>query len=218
MQKTEMQTQQLPRVKDLCPFLDQVKGFLTPEEGRLLQVTGFQAAALGPCLEIGGYCGLSTIYLGLGVQEKGGVLFSLDHHHGSEEHQPGQDFFDPELFDPELGSINSFPEFKKNISNAGLKDTVAPLVCSSELAARMWATPLALVFIDGGHSEQTARADYALWAKHIMPGGYLAIHDIFFDPALGGQAPHLIYQQALLSGKFSRHEFVQTLALLRRSL
>lgn len=206
----------LPRAQELCPFLSEVKGFLAPEEGRLLQEASFEASALGPCLEIGSYCGLSSIYLGLGVRQRGGVLFSIDHHQGSEEHQPGEEYFDPDLLDPLQGRPDSFPEFRRNLRRAGLEDTVAPLVCSSELAARMWATPLALVFIDGGHSQEAAEADYELWARHILPGGFLAVHDIFFDPSLGGQAPRFIYEKALASGQFQEHRLVESLGVLVR--
>ncbi len=215
MQNNEtQQARLLPRPEELCPFLKGVKGFMAPDEGRLLQEAGYAASTLGPCLEIGGYCGLSTIYLGLGIKARGGILFSVDHHQGSEEHQPGEEFFDPELFDPEQRKVDSFKEFRKNISLADLEQTVVPMVCSSEVAARMWSTPLALVFIDGGHSEQAAKTDYRLWANKIMPGGMLAIHDIFFDPDQGGQAPRMIYEEALASGIFSSFKMVNTLALL----
>lgn len=215
-QKDSKQPEDLPRAVEICPFLPEVKGFLAPEEGRLLQEAAFEASDLGPCLEIGGYCGLSSIYLGLGARERGGVLFSVDHHHGSEEHQPGEEFFDSDLFDPQQDLMDSFPEFRKNLRRAGLEDTVLPLVCSSELAARSWSTPLALVFIDGGHSEKAAFEDYELWSRHILPGGFLAIHDIFFDPSQGGQAPRQIYEKALESGVFQEHRLVNTLGVLLR--
>jgi predicted O-methyltransferase YrrM len=214
--KSQLQAHDLARVEELCPFLPEVKGFLAPEEGRLLQQAAFEVSALGPCLEIGGYCGLSTIYLGLGVRPRGGVLFSIDHHQGSEEHQPGQEYFDPDLYDPLQDRPDTFPEFRRNLQRAGLQDTVAPLVCPSELAARQWATPLALVFIDGGHSQEAAFADYELWSRHILPGGLLAIHDIFFDPAQGGQAPRQIYARALQSKMFQEHRLLNTLGLLLR--
>ncbi|MFP4392612.1 MAG: class I SAM-dependent methyltransferase [Desulfohalobiaceae bacterium] len=215
-QRNRKQPGDLPRAEEICPFLPEVKGFLASEEGRVLQEAGFEASDLGPCLEIGGYCGLSSIYLGLGVRERGGVLFSVDHHHGSEEHQPGEEFFDPDLLDPLQGRPDSFPEFRRNLQRAGLQDTVVPLVCTSELAARMWATPLALVFIDGGHSQEAAFADYEFWSRHILPGGFLAIHDIFFDPAQGGQAPRQVYERALHSGMFQEHRLVESLGVLLR--
>jgi predicted O-methyltransferase YrrM len=82
--------------------------------------------------------------------------------------------------------------------------------------ARQWATSLSLVFIDGGHSLASARADYESWADHILPGGFLLIHDIFTDPAEGGQAPRQVYEMALASGMFAADDKVNTLGVLKR--
>ncbi|MBS3779635.1 MAG: hypothetical protein KGY41_04530, partial [Desulfovermiculus sp.] len=82
-----------------------IKGFLARDEGEALYDIGRQYARIGPCLEIGSYCGLSTLYLGSGVKASGGVLFSIDHHKGSEEHQPGEEYHDPDLFDRKSGGM-----------------------------------------------------------------------------------------------------------------
>jgi len=197
-------------------FISGVKGFLDADEGRCLYETALQAACLGPCLEVGSYCGKSALYLGTACQKRGGILFSIDHHRGSEEQQPGEQYFDPELFDPRSGQIDTFREFRKTIETAGLQDTVVPLVCRSEVAARSWSTRLSLVFIDGGHALETVFADYNLWVGHIMSGGYLLLHDIFPDPAQGGQAPFHIYNLALDSGLFRSVSMVKTLGVLQR--
>ncbi|MBI4763765.1 MAG: class I SAM-dependent methyltransferase [Deltaproteobacteria bacterium] len=200
------------------PFelIKEIKGFLDEEEGLFLYRTAERAARQGPCLEIGSYCGKSAVYLGMGCKVHQGILFSIDHHRGSEEQQPGQEYFDPALFDQETGRIDTFPFFRKAIEKAGLEETVVPLVCSSPLAARQWATPLSLVFIDGGHSFETAYEDYQNWAGHILPGGYLLIHDIFEDPKDGGQAPFQVYQLAVASGLFQELPRVKTLGVLKR--
>ncbi len=197
-------------------LIRQVKGFLDKGEGLFLYTTAQEAAQRGPCLEVGSYCGKSAIYLGLGCREHHGVLFSIDHHRGSEEQQPGEEYFDPDLADPINGGVNTFPFFRRTIQLAGLEETIVPLVCSSALAARCWATPLSLVFIDGGHAWETVYTDYLCWAGHIMPGGYLLIHDIFEDPSQGGQAPFRAYQLALASGLFQELPRVKTLGVLKR--
>ena len=135
---------------------------------------------------------------------------------GSEEHQPGEEYHDPALFDADAGRMDSFREFRRTLSRAGLEDTVVPVVASTALAARAWRTPLALVFIDGGHSKAAALADYRCWSAHLVQGGVLAIHDLFPDPAEGGQAPWEIYQLALASGLYEELPRVRTLGLLRR--
>jgi hypothetical protein len=154
--------------------------------------------------------------MGAGCKENRGVLFSIDHHRGSEEQQPGEEYFDPDLLDPETGMIDTFREFRRTVSEAGLEETVVSIVAGSEVVARHWATPLSMVFIDGGHSFESAFADYASWSSHIIAGGFLAIHDIFPDPAKGGQAPYRVYRLAVASGLFEVHPMVNTLGVLRR--
>jgi predicted O-methyltransferase YrrM len=200
------------------PFdlIQEVKGFLDEEEGLFLFQTAKEAGGLGPCLEIGSYCGKSSIYLGLGCKAHQGVLFSIDHHRGSEEQQPGEQYFDPDLMNPVSGRIDTFPFFRRTIEKAGLEETIIPMVCESALAARGWSTPLSLVFIDGGHSFESAYQDYQNWARHILPGGYLLIHDIFEDPKQGGQAPYRVYQMVLASGLFLELPRVKTLGVLKR--
>lgn len=198
------------------PWISEIKGFLAEDEMDALYELGLVCSKLGPCLEIGSYCGLSAICIGLGVKENKGVLFSIDHHRGSEEHQYGEEYFDPDLYDTENKRVNTFPEFEKNIEKADLLDTVIPIVAKSHVVARHWATPLSLIFIDGSHSFESAKKDYVSWATHIKPGGLLAIHDIFFDPEQGGDAPRRIYEMALGSGLFEEYNFVNTLGILKK--
>ena len=197
-------------------LVNQTKGFLDPEEGRRLYELALEASPKGPCLEIGSYCGKSSLYLGAGCRQNNGILFSVDHHRGSEEQQPGEGYFDPETWDPRIGRIDTLPLFRTTLARAGLEQTVVPLACASPVAARMWATPLCLVFIDGGHSHEAAFADYNAWATHVTAGGFLVIHDIFKNPEQGGQAPHNIYQLALASGLFEALPMTKTLGVLRR--
>jgi predicted O-methyltransferase YrrM len=197
-------------------LLNNVKGFLGRQEGNALYDIAIEASRRGPCLEIGSYCGKSTICLGSACRKNNSILFSIDHHRGSEEQQPGEEYFDPELYDRKTRRVDTFKEFRNTIEKAGLEDTVVPMVCRSELAARLWSTSLSLVFIDGGHSYAAAYTDYNAWAGHIMPNGYLMIHDIFKNPEKGGQAPYHIYKLAVASGLFKEVSMINTLGVLKR--
>jgi predicted O-methyltransferase YrrM len=197
-------------------LIRRVKGFLDEDEGRCLYEVALKASRLGPCLEIGSYCGKSTLCLGSACKSNNAILFSIDHHRGSEEQQPGEEYFDPALVDPRTGRVDTFKEFRETLERGGMEDTVVPLVCSSQIAARQWATPLGLVFIDGGHAFESVITDYNAWAGHIISGGYLLIHDIFANPAEGGQAPYQIYNMAVASGKFKKVSMVKTLGVLQR--
>lgn len=196
--------------------LKQFKGFIPLEEAKRLYDLAKEASTMGPCLEIGSYCGCSAAYLGLACREEGTVLYSIDHHTGSEEQQPGQEYYDPDLLDPKTGRINTFPIFSDTIMELGLDGTVIPIVGRSIDVARSWRSPLSLIFIDGGHTFEAAFTDYSAWVSHLLPGGILAIHDIFFNSAEGGRAPYCIYQMALASGLFIEMPMTRTLGVLKR--
>lgn len=196
--------------------IDSVKGFLAADEGAALYSYAQKHAALGPALEVGSYCGKSTVYLGSACKAKGNQLYAIDHHRGSEEHQLGEEYHDSELFDESAQLMDTFREFRNTMRRADLEEHVIPIVATSANAARFWSTPLSLVFIDGGHSMEAAMADYRSWAGHIAPGGILAIHDLFPNPDEGGQAPITIFRLARDSGLFEEVEVVNTLGVLRR--
>lgn len=196
--------------------IETVKGFLDPQEGEALFHLAHGASQLGPVLEVGSYCGKSTLYLAAGCHDQSMTVFAVDHHQGSEEHQPGEEYHDASLFDSGAGLMDSFKAFRHNVRAAGFEDTVVPVVAPSAVAARHWHTPLGMVFIDGGHAFETALTDYRSWASHIVPGGILAIHDIYPDPNEGGQAPFDILKLAVASGLFEEIDRVKSLGVLRR--
>jgi predicted O-methyltransferase YrrM len=196
-------------------------GFMPAEEGDALHDAAIEAAAACPGLpfvEVGSYCGRSTVWLGAAAQATGTVVFAVDHHRGSEENQAGWEWHDPTLVDPDTGVIDTLPRFRRTIFDAGLEDVVIAVVGASPIVAASWASPCALVFIDGGHGIEPARADYAGWAPHVALGGTLAIHDVFADPADGGRPPYEeIYLPALRSDDFEEIRAVGSLRVLRRT-
>jgi predicted O-methyltransferase YrrM len=190
-------------------------GFMPADEGLALYAFAERAAASGPLLEVGTYCGKSTIYLAAAARRHATFVVTVDHHRGSEEHQAGWEYHDPDLVDPAVGQIDTLPTMRRTLHQAGVEDTVVAVVGRSATVASLWSTPLALVFIDGGHTEEAAWLDYRSWAPHLLPGGLLVIHDVFPEPADGGQAPYHIYQAALHSGLFAEDAAVGSLRALR---
>ena len=202
--------------QDVLRAIRSAKGFMPEEEGAELYRAALGYGARGPIVEIGTYCGLSTLYLAGAAREIGGLVVTIDHHRGSEEHQPGWEYHDPSLIDPGTGRIDTFPVFRATIRDAGLDDHVIAIVARSEAVAAVWTTPAAMVFIDGGHTERAAQGDYEGWAPHVISGGALVIHDVFPDPNDGGRAPFHIYQRALRSGAFEERQAVGSLRVLER--
>ncbi len=193
------------------------RGFMPPDEGIGLYEAASGVSVDGPLLEVGSYCGKSSVYLGAAAKESGRLLFALDHHRGSEENQEGWEWHEPDLVDPETGRIDTLPLFRRTIHDAGLEGTVVALVGDSPSIAACWRTPLALLFIDGGHGSEPAHLDYEGWVPRVAVGGLLLIHDVFPDPADGGRPPFEIYTRAVDSGSFAEVNVVGSLRVLRRT-
>ena len=199
---------------NLAKYRD-IKGFMPEHEGKALYKWARKFSEYGPLLEIGTYCGKSSMFLSEGAQANNQYVYTIDHHMGSEEHQVNEEYFDIEIFDELSKRINSFPLFLENINNFGIKNIV-PIVNESSLVAESWNSPLAMVFIDGGHSLETAMNDFISWHEKIISGGALVIHDIFENPEDGGQAPYEVYMHALKNG-FNDFDRVDTIVCLKKS-
>ena len=193
------------------------KGFMPEDEGMLLHRHARERAPHGPLLEVGTYCGKSAIYLGAAARESGGTVFTVDHHRGSEENQAGWEHHDASLVDDEFGLMDTLPVFRRTLARAGLEEQVVAVVGRSTPVSAHWRTPLSLLFIDGGHAEVHAQNDYSGWAPWLMRDGLLVIHDVFPDPADGGQPPYHVFLRALESGAFTEVEALGSMRVLRRT-
>jgi predicted O-methyltransferase YrrM len=203
-----------PRLLDVARA---AKGFMPDDEGLALHDAGVLGGGVGPLLEVGSYCGKSAVYLGAAARAAGTVLFTIDHHRGSEENQAGWEHHDLEVVDAATGRMDTLPFFRRTIEAAGLEDVVVAIVGESTTVAGYWRTGLGFLFIDGGHAEDVAMGDYESWAHHVVPGGVLAIHDVFENPADGGQAPFRVWTRATREG-FERVSRTGSLRVLRREV
>jgi predicted O-methyltransferase YrrM len=189
-------------------------GFMPDDEGLALYDAGLAGGAVGPLLEVGTYCGKSAVYLGAAARERDTVLYTVDHHRGSEENQAGWEHHDERLVDPRTGRMDTLPWFRRTIESADLEDTVVAVIGHSTKVASAWATPLGLLFIDGGHAFDVALADYEQWSPRVAPGGVLVFHDVFEDPDEGGQAPYEVWKRAVADG-FTPESTTGSLRVLR---
>lgn len=203
-------------------------GFMDDDEGVALHLAGRRAArsALGPLVEVGAYRGRSSLYLAAAIascdvppSRRPTLLYSVDHHRGSEEMQAGWVHHDPSLVDPTTGRMDSLPAWRSSVERAGAGEIVVAVVGDSRAIAADWAAPVSLVFLDGGHGRDVAWGDYTGWSRHVAIGGLLVIHDVFPDPADGGRPPYECYGEALKSGCFveERSASRRSLRVLRRT-
>ena len=205
-----------PLSADLAAVAAATKGFLPGDEAAALHAAALGAAA-GTWLEVGTYCGLSTVHLGAAARDVGARLVTLDHHRGSEENQPGWEWHDPTLVDPHTGRLETLPSLRRTLWDAGLDDVVSVLVATTQQVASWWTTPLSLLFLDGNHTEEVAQHDYAAFAPHVVPGGLLLVHDVFERPEDGGRPPWNVFRRAVDSGAFTEESATGSLRVLRRA-
>ena len=196
--------------------LNDLKGFMPQHEGKALAKWAEQFSTMGPALEIGTFGGKSSLYIAAGSSINEQLVFTIDHHQGSEEHQTGEEYFDSDIFDAALGRVNTVPLMQSNLSQFEESRYIVPMIANANALAPIWTIQLGLLFIDGSHTEISAQNDYANWNAKIITGGALVIHDIYENPEEGGQAPFLIYQKALEDG-FVLYERVDTIACLIKS-
>jgi len=154
------------KIEEVRKFTEQIHGWLTDGEGELLYGLASNCTGKGCIVEIGSWCGKSTIWLGWGAKNGNKTkVYAIDPHTGSFEHRI--------IF----GKVWTFDEFKKNIKNAEVDDAVIPIVKTSAEAARDFNEPVELLFIDGEHSYNLAKLDFDLWFPKLVEGGTIVIHD-----------------------------------------
>ena len=200
---------------DLLAVASATKGFLPDDEAAALHAAAL-AAPPGLWLEVGTYCGKSTVHVGTAARTVGAQLVTLDHHRGSEENQPGWEWHDAALVDPHTGRLETLPSLRRTLWDAGLDDVVSVLVATTQQVGRWWTSPLSFLFLDGNHTEEVAQHDYAAFAPWVEPGGTLVIHDVFENPEDGGRPPWNVLRRAVDSGAFAEVSVQGSLRVLRR--
>ena len=143
------------------------------------------------------------------------VLFSVDHHRGSEENQAGWEWHEPDLVDKEIGKMDTLPIFRRTIHDAGLEGTVIAVVADSPTLAgtgrRRWRcssstaatapNPRTVTTSSGRHTCERAACCSSMTCSPI--------------PADGGRPPYEIYCRALESGRFEDVSATGSLRVLR---
>ena len=196
--------------------LNALKGFMPSHEGLALTKWAEEFSTYGPALEIGTFGAKSSLYIATGTSINDQLVYTVDHHSGSEEHQLGEEYFDSDIYDKRLSRVNTVPLMQANLHQFDESKWVIPIIANANSLAPSWRTELGLLFIDGSHTEVSAINDYDNWNSKIHSKGALVIHDIYEKPEDGGQAPYLIYQKALSEG-FILYERVDTIVCLTKT-
>lgn len=147
--------------KKILKLLTTIPGWLSPKEATFLESAVKQTAKrAGEIVEIGSFCGKSTICLSLSK----GTVYAIDPHKGN----IGDKRYKP-----------TYTKFLTNLKTAGVSKKVKPLVKTSAEAAKNWKKKIRVLFIDGLHDEKHAMQDFHLWSPFVVEGGIIAIHDSY---------------------------------------
>ena len=180
--------------------INSLKGYMPLHEGEALAKWAEKFSKVGPILEIGTFGGKSAAFLAYGSRKNNQIVYTIDHHQGSEEHQLGEEYFDQENFDETLNRVNTIPLLQKNLEEVKEITNIIPIIGDANTISQSWQTRLGMLFIDGSHSFESASNDYENWKHLIEKHGALAFHDIYEDPSKGGQAPYKVFQKAINDG------------------
>ena len=193
-------------------------GFLDFSEAERLYELVSNASKKGPCLEIGTYCGKSSLVIAEACAANDSYLITVDHHIGSEEHQPGEEYFNENFYDKRLDKFNTYPVFRSYIENFPNKESILPAVGDSKEVSSLWPKnyEIGLLFIDGSHSKKSAFSDFKAWSDFICKDGYLLIHDVFPDPNDGGRPPYELFEYVMETNQFKLIELYKTLGILKK--
>jgi predicted O-methyltransferase YrrM len=126
----------------------------------------------GPVAEIGRFKGGSTVVFASALPA-GVELWSYDFHVALRPDMPG------EQLDEELRAA---------LVRLGLDGKVHLLVADSRTAEPP-PGELALLFIDGDHSYEGAKADFDRWRTFVRPGGHVLLHDAVDTGGYGNVYP-----------------------------
>ncbi len=171
MTTTDRQTAPLLLTVPILTRMKQVEGWLEEDEADLLiaATTGALTGQpdKGAVVEIGSYCGRSTVVLGSVVKtlHPTGQVYAIDPHDGK------------------VGALDqglsvgrpTLEKFTRNIAAAGLNEIVQPIQQYSYEV--VWDQPISLLLIDGLHDYANVARDFHHFERWVLPGGYIAFHD-----------------------------------------
>ena len=161
----------------------------------------------GFVVEIGSWKGKSTTYLAAGAQEnKHGYtcVNAVDHFHGSPEHQKN-------------GPVFTLPDFKANLSKAGLSEEVDIFVMNSVDASQIFdANEVGLLFIDGDHKYESVRSDLDAWWPKVAPNGIIVLHDVGPMGGLPGPKRVLIEELTRQPTRVKDVTFVDGMSIMKK--
>ena len=151
--------------------LAEVQGWMTRDQAQRLWSAAQRLSGPGRIVEIGSYHGRSAIILS-SAAEAGIEVYAIDPHGGNDR---GPQQLEGEFEDGQ----RDHETFLRNLREAGVAERVRHVRKPSQDATDDVPGLLEVVYIDGAHRYQPARADIVRWGAKVAPGGTLLIHDSF---------------------------------------
>lgn len=157
--------------EEVFAAVEQVQGWLTRAQAQRLWAAAAPLGRSGRIVEIGSYHGRSAIILA-SAAVPGVQVFAIDPHGGNDR---GPQQLEGEFEDGQ----RDHETFLRNLAEAGVATRVQHVRKPSQTATDDIPGLLEVVYIDGAHRFQPARADIVRWGAKVAPGGTLLIHDAF---------------------------------------
>lgn len=153
--------------------------------------------------EIGAWIGRSSINLANALRGSGGHLYCIDPFLGRDVAM--NDGRATAIYGDVLDAVGTTQDeaFRSNVSAHGATELVTQVQGYSHEVARDWSRQLDLLFIDADHSYESVRRDLDDWTPFVKPGGWLVMHDVWFeqldDPDLFYEGPARAVRESILN-------------------
>lgn len=194
-------------------------GQLLPGEGRALRRRARAVPAGLVIVELGSYTGKSTCCLARGSAEGNKVpVFAVDLWTAGTSRK-GLNF---RVRKPdEKGGSSKFhwPEvrevFDRRMKWLDTASVVQPTMGASVDVAADFDQPIGLLFIDAEHSYDACHADFDAWARWVVPGGVVALHDYAGKPEGTGGVKQYVDEMLRTDTRWSIVQTVGSMVVLQ---
>jgi MMP 1-O-methyltransferase len=185
-------------IEDAWNATKDVPGFLGENEARFLGLLAALIPAAGAIVEIGSFKGRSTVMLAKVAAHYGfGPIISID---------PHTRILSPVRQDD---GASTYDDFLASLHGAGVEQEVEVHRAFSKDVQHTWERPIRFLWIDGDHSYEGARQDFAGFLPFVNALGVVALHD-----ALNNfPGPVRVFVEEMLGSKrFGPAGFVHSIA------
>src|SRR5882762_1947561 len=191
--------------EDVQSKVEAIPGYLVPGQEEFLFEKVRSLPIDATIVEIGSYCGRSTVAMGYACSGTARRIYCIDPWEQDEWKDRPTKTLD-----------GSFTRWSESVRSNGLQEHVSALRGRSDDVLQHWkqlaeGRLVDFVFIDGSHEYLDVLRDFELSFPLVRPGGWVAFHDVVET----WPGPLRVWQEHA-SAKLLDHEFESTIACGRK--